>query len=185
MKVLFDLLPLLLFFAAYKTKGIYPATGVLIAATGLQIVFLWLMKKKVEKMYIITFVSVLVLGGLTLALHNDKFLKMKPTIVNVAFALVFAAAHVVGKQVIIQRMMGAVLNLTDAGWRKLDWAWVGFFLVCAALNEFVARTYSQEIWVNFKVFGLMALSLAFMVAQIFVLRKHLAEPPAADETKRE
>ena len=101
MKLLFDLLPLLLFFAAYKTKGIYPATGVLIAATGLQIAYLWLAKKKVEKMYIITFVSVLVLGGLTLALHNDKFLKMKPTIVNLAFAVVFAGAHVVGKQVII------------------------------------------------------------------------------------
>ena len=180
MKLLFDLLPLLLFFAAYKTKGIYPATGVLIAATGLQIAYLWLAKKKVEKMYIITFVSVLVLGGLTLALHNDKFLKMKPTIVNLAFAVVFAGAHVVGKQVIIQRMMGTVLNLSDAGWRRLDWAWVAFFVLCAGLNEYVARCFSQDVWVNFKVFGLMGLSLVFMIAQIFLLRKHLAEPPTEE-----
>lgn len=183
MKFLFDLFPLVLFFAAYKTKGIYPATGVLIAATGLQVLWLWVMKRRVEKMYLITFISVLLLGGLTLALHDDRFLKAKPTIVNVVFAIALAVGHFVGKQVIIQRMMGQFFNLTDTGWRRLDWAWAVFFLFCAGLNEYVARCFSQDIWVKFKVFGLMALSMVFMLAQVVVLRKHLADPPPESDEK--
>jgi intracellular septation protein len=177
MKLFFDLFPLLVFFVLYKTHDIYVATGAIIVATGLQVAYLWLRKKPIEKMYLITFVSLLVLGGLTLAFHDERFLKLKPTLVNLAFAGVFAGAHWVGNQVIIQRMLGKVLNLSDAAWRKLDWAWVGFFVFCAVLNEIFARNFSQEVWVNFKVFGLMGLSLVFMFGQIFLLRKHLIEPP--------
>lgn len=174
MKQLLDFLPLVVFFAFYKFYDIYTATGVLIAATAVQIAVTYAIYKTVEKMHLITFALVTVFGTLTLVFHDDAFIKWKVTIV---YAL-FAAALVVGqiiKKPILKSMLGKEMKLEDAIWAKATWYWVGFFVVCGLANIYVAFYMSQDTWVNFKVFGLTALTLVNTIATVFYLFKHLPE----------
>lgn len=172
MKQLLDFIPLIIFFALYKFYDIYVATGALIVATAVQVVVTYAMYKKVEKMQLITFVMVTLFGGMTLALHDDNFIKWKVTIVYIVFALGLTISHIMGKSA-IKSMLGKELTLPEAIWSTINWAWVGFFSFCAALNLYIAYRLPLDVWVNFKVFGLLAATLIFTLLTGAYIYKHL------------
>jgi len=181
MKMLFDFLPVLLFFIVYKTYDIYAATAVLIAASAVQTLGHRIMKGSFEKTHVITFALVAVFGGLTLFLQDELFIKWKPTAINWLFALVFVGSHFIGKKTIIERMMGGNITLPSLVWAKLNIAWALFFVFLGALNIYVAFEFDTDTWVNFKMFGLMGLTFAFIVAQSLYLVPYLKEAKEPDD----
>jgi intracellular septation protein len=186
MQMLFDLLPVVFFFIAYKMAGIYVATGVLIVGVLLQTAISWFRHRKVSPMLLTSAVLVLVFGGLTLLIHDAAFIKWKPTIVNLLFAGAFVASQFMRGPTIVQRLMGENLQLKpESLWTRLNLMWVAFFLVCAVLNLYVAYNYSEDTWVNFKLFGLMGLTLVFALAQGFWLARHMERAEAADAARAE
>lgn len=172
MKQLLDFIPLIIFFALYKFYDIYVATGALIAATAVQVIVTYAIYKKVEKMQLITFVMVALFGGMTLALHDDNFIKWKVTIVYLVFALGLTVSHLMGKSA-VKSMLGKELMLPETAWSTITWAWVGFFSLCAALNLYIAYHLPLDVWVNFKVFGLLAATLVFTLLTGGYIYKHL------------
>lgn len=186
MKQFIDFIPLLLFFIVYKIEprlvevagqsfnlgGIYSATAVLIISSLVVYGALFLRQRRLEKGQLLTLVACLVFGGLTLAFHSETFLKWKAPVVNWLFALAFLGSHFVGDKVLIKRIMGHALTLPDAVWSRLNVAWIAFFLVCGAANLFVAFTF-QDIWVDFKVFGSLGMTVLFLVGQGVYLSRHL------------
>ncbi|BBI91936.1 septation protein A [Serratia symbiotica] len=179
MKQFLDFLPLIIFFVFYKLYDIYLASGALIAATALVLVFTWVKYRKVEKMALITFLMVLVFGTLTLVFHNDLFIKWKVTVIYGLFALVLLISQLVHKKPLVQRMLGKELTLPDKVWSNLNLAWAVFFLVCGLANIYVAFWLPQSTWVNFKVFGLTALTLVFTLISGIYIYRHMPE-----ETKK-
>jgi len=175
MKILFDFLPILLFFIAYKSYDIYVATQVAIAASFLQLTISWVRHKKVEKTYLITFILILVLGGATLYLQDEQFIKWKPTLVNALFGLAFLISQFFGKLTLLERMMGSSIELPRQIWRKLNLTWVLFFFMLAAANTLVMYNFDTDTWVNFKLFGMFGLTLVFMVLQGLFIAKHLPD----------
>lgn len=173
MKLLFDFLPILLFFIAYKSADLYVATGVLIVATLAQVGWIWLRQRQVEKLPLITAGLVLVFGGATLILHDPVFVKWKPTVVNWLFTVAFFGSYFVGEKTLLERMMGSQLELPASVWVKLTFAWAIFFLAMGAANLFVAFTFEENTWVNFKLFGMLGLTLVFVVAQAAYMSRHL------------
>jgi len=167
MQFVVDLLPVIAFFVAYKLAGIYVATAVLIVGVLAQTAVSWIRFRKVSRMLLTTAVLVLVFGGLTLYLHDATFIKWKPTIVNWLFATVFLGSHFTSGPTVIQRMLGENATLAASDWTRLNLAWVAFFFLSGALNLYVAYHYPEATWVNFKLFGLMGLTLVFAVAQGF------------------
>ncbi|WOT03970.1 septation protein A [Shewanella youngdeokensis] len=174
MKQLLDFLPLVIFFAVYKFVDIYVASGALIAATALQLVISYMLYKKIEKMHLITFGIVTVFGSLTLILQDDSFIKWKVTIVYALFAIALAVSQLMNKP-ILKSMLGKDLIVADKFWAHVTWYWVLFFAVCAVVNVYVAFSLSQETWVNFKVFGLTALTLVNTVLTVLYLFKNMSE----------
>ncbi|EKO3536492.1 septation protein A [Vibrio fluvialis] len=172
MKQLLDFIPLIIFFALFKFYDIYVATGALIAATAVQVAVTYFMFKKVEKMQLITFVLVAVFGGMTIFLHDDNFIKWKVTIVYVIFALGLTISHMMGRSA-IKGMLGKEITLPETVWAKVNWAWVGFFSVCAVLNIYIAYQLPLDVWVNFKVFGLLAATFAYTLLTGIYIYKHL------------
>ncbi|MBY8106370.1 septation protein A [Vibrio fluvialis] len=172
MKQLLDFIPLIIFFALFKFYDIYVATGALIAATAVQVAVTYFMFKKVEKMQLITFVLVAVFGGMTIFLHDDNFIKWKVTIVYVIFALGLTISHMMGKSA-IKGMLGKEITLPETVWAKVNWAWVGFFSVCAVINIYIAYQLPLDVWVNFKVFGLLAATFAYTLLTGIYIYKHL------------
>jgi len=182
MQFLFDLLPVIAFFVAYKMAGIYVATGVLIVAVLLQTLVSWVRHRRVSGMLLTSAVLVLVFGGLTLLIHDPVFIKWKPTIVNWLFAAAFLASQFLSGPTIVQRMLGENVKLDDASWIRLNLMWVGFFLFAGAVNLYVAFNYDEATWVNFKLFGLMGLTLVFAMAQgVWIARKYDAQAAAGTE----
>lgn len=180
MKVLFDFFPVIAFFIAYylpedRTQAIYLATAVAIVAAAIQITAYWLVKKRVEKMHIITFLLILFLGGATLLLQDKRYFMWKPTAVNWLFALVFIGSEFIGKKNMIQRMMDHALSVPTQVWKILNRSWTGFFLLMGALNLYVAYTFSEQFWVNFKLFGMLGLTLIFAVGQAFYMSRYISE----------
>jgi intracellular septation protein len=173
MKLLFDFLPILLFFIAYKLADIYVATGVLIVVTLAQVGWIWLRQRRVEKLPLFTAALVLVLGGATLALHDPVFVKWKPTVVNWLFAAVFLGSRFIGQKTLLERMMGEQLELPTTVWVKLTLAWTIFFFVMGLVNLYVAYTFDENTWVNFKLFGLLGLTVIFVLAQALYMSRHL------------
>ncbi len=178
MKFLFDFFPVLLFFIAYKMYDIYVATAVLIIACFVQTVGHWAMHKKFEKSHVITLVLVSLFGGATLLLQDEMFIKWKPSVINWIFGVVFIGSQFIGKKNIIQRMLGAQLELPQTIWRNLNSAWVLFFIALGFLNLYVVYNYDTDTWVDFKMFGLMGLTLGFMLLQGLYLARHIKEIPA-------
>ncbi len=173
-----ELGPLLIFFFVNTRWGIYAGTGAFMAAIAVSFsVSLWI-ERRVPVMPLVTAVVVLVFGTLTLVLHDDLFIKLKPTIVNGLFAAILAFG-LLTKRNFLQIVLGTVLTLDDAGWRKLTVRWALFFVVLAVINEVVWRNFSTDTWVSFKVFGIMPLTLAFSLAQVPLLTKHQIDKPAA------
>lgn len=174
MKQLLDFLPLIIFFAVYKFFDIYIASGALIAATALQLVVSYMLYKKIEKMHLITFIMVAVFGTLTLVLHDDSFIKWKVTIVYALFAIALGVSQMMNKP-ILKSMLGKDLVVADNIWARVTWYWVSFFVVCGLVNIYVAFSLSQQTWVNFKVFGLTALTLINTVLTVVYLFKNMSE----------
>ena len=189
MKFLYDLFPLLLFFAAFKFYDIYVATAVAIVASFLQVGLFWLKHRRFETMHLVTLAVIAVFGGLTLALHDDTFIKWKPTLVYGILAALVLASQWFGKKTVIERMMSAQIALPATVWRRLNLSWGLFFVVLGAANIYVAFYYGLDldpevrrgIWVNFKVFGLLGLTLLFTVIQAFFMAKHIQEKPASGD----
>ena len=179
MKMLFDFFPVLLFFIVFKMYDIYVATAVLIIACFVQTVAHRLMHGVFEKSHVITLVLVALFGGLTLFLQDEVFIKWKPTAINWLFAAVFIGSQFIGSKTIIERMMGANLRLPAQIWTRLNIAWAIFFVILGALNLYVAFSFDTDTWVNFKLFGLMGLTFAFVIAQSFYLMPYFkqAETP--------
>lgn len=173
MKFLFDLFPIVLFFAAYKMYDIYVATAVAIGAAFLQTGLFWLRHRKFEKMHVITLGILVVFGGLTLILRDPVFIKWKPTVVNWLFGATFLASRFFGERTLIERMMGHAITVPAPVWLRLNWAWVLFFIAMGIINIYVAYTYSEETWVNFKLFGMMGMTLVFVFAQAFYLGRYM------------
>lgn len=174
MKQLLDFLPLVIFFAVYKLFDIYAASGALIAATALQLIVTYLLYKKIEKMHLITFVMVTVFGTLTLVFHDDAFIKWKVTVVYALFAIALTISQLINKP-ILKSMLGKELVVEDRIWAHVTWYWVSFFVACALVNIYVAFSLPQEVWVNFKVFGLTALTLVNTVITVIYLYKNMPE----------
>ncbi|NNJ84593.1 MAG: septation protein A [Gammaproteobacteria bacterium] len=152
-----------------STEAILAATIVAIVATFIQVVISWLRSHRVENMHLITLALLVVLGGATLLFKDEMFIKWKPTAVNWLFALVFFGSQFVGGKSLVQRMMEKNIELPSAIWTRLNWSWVVFFLVMGFVNLYVIYNFSTEFWVNFKLFGLLGLTLAFVVGQSFFL----------------
>lgn len=183
MKLLFDLFPVVLFFIAYKMYDIYTATAVIIVASLAQVIYFYIKNRRVEKMHIITLVLILVLGGLTLYLQDEDFIKWKPTIVNWGFALVFLGSHYIGQKPIIQRMMDQMIQLPELVWGRLSWLWIAFFILSGATNLYVAFNYDTDTWVNFKLFGLMGMTFVFIVIQGIYINKYMQESDSEAEAE--
>ncbi|MFP2770455.1 septation protein A [Oceanisphaera sp. KMM 10153] len=169
MKQFAEFIPLIIFFAVYKTVDIYAATGALMAATCIQMLVHWLKHKKLEKMHLFTLVLVLFFGGLTMFFQDDAFIKWKVTAVNGLFAIGLLVSRYGFRKNLIKQMLGKEMTVPDAIWDKANLAWVGFFGFCGALNVYVAFNLPQEVWVNFKVFGLLGLTLLFTFATAIYL----------------
>ena len=172
MQLLFDFLPIIAFFVAYKLANIYVATLVIIIATVLQVSVHWLRTRRVNPMHLVSAGLVLVFGGLTLAIRDAVFIMWKPTVVNWLFAAAFLVSLLprFGGRPLVQRLMTATeaeFNLSPALWRRLNWMWIAFFLVMGAVNIAVFRYFDEATWVNFKLFGMLGLTLAFVVIQGF------------------
>lgn len=181
MKFLADFFPILLFFLAYQLYDIYVATAVAIAASFIQVGYFWFRNHRVEKMHLVTLALLILFGGLTLILRDPLFIKWKPTVVNWLFAMVFLGSHFIGKKTIVERMMSHAVTLPLEIWVRLNAAWSLFFVASGALNLYVAFNYAEATWVNFKLFGLLGLTMVFVVLQALYLARHIQEQDTTPE----
>ncbi len=175
MKFLFDIFPVLLFVAAYKAADIYVATAVAIAATFAQIGWMWFRQRKIENMLWVSLVIIVIFGGATLLLRDETFIKWKPTVLYWLFGATLLIAELGFGKNLIRAMMGSQVELPEPVWSKLNWSWVGFFVVMGILNLYVAYNFSTDTWVDFKLFGGTGLMLVFVLAQAFTLAKYVQD----------
>jgi intracellular septation protein len=182
MNALLEFLPLLVFFAVYKYVGgieaVYPATLAAIVATLLSTAWSWWRHRRVARRQLVLLAVLIVLGGLTLALRDERYIKLKPTVVSWLSAAIFLGSQFLGDKPLIQRAFADALQAPPRAWRRLNMAWVAFFVALGTLNLYVARHFSTDVWVDFKVFGILGLTLAFSVLQAFYLMRY--DEAAAD-----
>ncbi len=211
MKLLFDFFPIILFFVSYYQASflientfvgqlINPdkadfinatiiATAVAIIASFIQVAYHWFNTRKFERMHIFSLVLITVLGSITIFLGNPAFIQWKPTVLNWLFAFVFFSSMFVGSKPIIQRMMSEHIQLPENVWKNLNLSWVVFFFISGAANLYVAFYYNtaapdsdrMDTWVNFKLFGLMGLTIAFIILQAIYLSRHIVEEEDDDK----
>jgi intracellular septation protein len=184
LKLTLDIGPLILFFAANARFGIYVATGTFMVAIVIALGVSYALTRRLPVMPLVTAVIVLVFGGLTLALHDDLFIKLKPTIIYVLFGSVLLGGLAFRKP-LLGMVFDSVFNLTEEGWRKLTVRWALFFFVLAVLNELVWRTQTTDFWVSFKLFGVVPLTLLFGALQIPLLTKYEAKEEAASPAENQ
>lgn len=189
MKFLFDFFPIALFFITFKlyddpNEGVLAATAVAIIASAVQVLLFWLKNKRVEKMHIITLVLITVLGGATLILKDPVFIKWKPTGVNWMFAIAFLGSQFIGEKPFVKRMMAHAVELPEAIWKRLNFAWVLFFTAMGFANLYVAFNFDLSTWVDFKTYGMLGLTVLFVILQAIFLAKHMPEekPVTNDES---
>ena len=173
MKFLFELLPIILFFIAYKFKNIFFATGIAIAVSFVQILYYLLRKKKVEMTMWISLIILVVFGGSTILFHNALFIKWKPSILYWLFAVILLGGQIFWRKNIIKKMLGKQIVLPEKVWSKLNASWGVFFFLLGFLNIFIAYKYSTDTWVNFKLFGLMGIMIVFVIIQSFFLMPYI------------
>jgi intracellular septation protein len=176
MKFLFDFFPLVLFFIAFQLYDVYVATAVAIAATFAQIGWLKLRRRKVDTMLWVSLAIIVVFGGLTLALHDETFIKWKPTVLYWLFAAILAVSELGFGRNVMRAMLGAQVRMPDFAWRRLNWSWVGFFALMGAANLWVAFTFPLATWVKVKVFGGMGMLLLFVLLQAVYLSRFIEGP---------
>jgi intracellular septation protein len=190
MKLLYDFFPLLLFFAAFKLYDIYIATAAAIVATFVQVGWHWLRTRRFETMHLTTLGVLVIFGGMTLLLHDDTFIRWKPTIAYVILAVIVFASQFVGNTTVLEKMLGTQVTLPQYIWNRLNLSWGIFFLFLGALNLYVAFYYGLDqdsetrlnFWVNFKVFGLLALTVLFVLVQAIVMAKYMADESKEGES---
>jgi len=175
LKLLVEIGPLVVFFVGNTQYDIFVATGAFMAATAVSLLASRLIFKRVPAMPLVTGVFVFVMGGLTLYLHDELFIKLKPTIVNVLFASILLGGLAYGHS-LLKYLFSDVFQLLDEGWRKLTLRWALFFLFLAVLNEIVWRFFSTDFWVAFKVFGIMPLTLIFSIMQLGLMQRYQIDP---------
>jgi len=205
MKLLFDLFPVILFFAVFKFAGAQPeaaqafasqylsflvvdgaisaqqapillATAVAILATLAQVVWLLLRRRHVDTMLWVSLVIIVVFGGATIYFHDELFIKWKPTVLYWCFSMALLGAQLILRKNLIRPLMGQQMTLPDPVWGKLNLAWGAFFAAMGVLNLYVAFNFPLELWVNFKMFGFLGLMIAFVIAQTAYLSRYLKEP---------
>lgn len=211
MKLLIDFFPIILFFISYHQASFLVentfigglldptkselitativATGVAIVASFIQVGYHWLRTRKFEKMHLFSLALITVLGGLTIMFGNPDFVKWKPTVLNWLFAAVFFFSFFIGEKTLVERAMGNQIELPENVWNRLNLAWVVFFLISGAANLYVAFFYAldmteklrMDMWVDFKLFGLMGLTLVFIILQAIYLTRHISEKEEAIE----
>lgn len=176
-KIIFDFLPLILFFVALKMGDIYLATKVAIAATAVQILWLKFRKQKIETSHWLNLIVIVLFGGLTIYLQDEGFIKWKPTVLYWAFAFIISGALLIFKNNLIKRLMGTQITLPEPVWTKLAYSWSAFFVLMGILNLFVAFSgyFSTEQWATFKVFGLTVLLIVFVIGQSLMLAKYMQD----------
>jgi len=175
MKILFDLFPVVLFFAAFKIYGIYVATASAIAATTAQIIWTKWRHGKVDTMLWVTFAIITVFGGATLLLHDESFIKWKPTILYWVFSLTLLFSNMLFGKNLMRTMLHEKIALPAKVWNHLNLAWSLFFAMLGIVNLYVAFNYSTDAWVNFKLFGTTGMMLLFVLLQGLVLSKYIEE----------
>lgn len=175
MKQLFEFFPILLFFIAFKLYDIYVATAVVIVATILQVAFTWFKYRKVEIMQWITLGLILVMGGATLYLQNEQFIKWKLSIVEWLFGIAFLGSQFIGNKPFIEKMLSNSLTLPAIVWRRLNTMWASFFISVGFINLYVMYNYSTDDWVTFKTFGVPGLMIVFVLLQMFFLYKYIPD----------
>jgi intracellular septation protein len=176
MKLLLDFFPILLFFVSYKLSDIYTATAVLMAATTVQMAVIYVRERSLQTMHKITFVLVLGFGALTLGLHDERFIKWKPTVLYSAMSLGLAFATWGLKKSPIKGLLGSQLELPDAVWARLNVAWVLYCAFMALANAYVAQNFTTEEWVNFKLWGYV-FPVTFILGQGIYIARHMQTPP--------
>lgn len=200
MKFFIEFLPVVLFFAAYKlyslipvdtidsinsvlpfsfavgkeSDAIYFATLIAIIISGITVLVHYIKYKDFNKNQTITFVLFIIFGGATLMFRDPTFIKWKPTVINLVFALIFFGSTFIGDKPLAQRFLGGALDAPKHIWLKLNTAWIIFFVVIAAINLYIAYNFSEEFWVNFKLFGMTGLTFAFIIIQIIVLSRYIS-----------
>ena len=170
-KLLIDIGPLAVFFIFYTRSGLQASILPLMIATVIAVLFSYILEKKIPIMPTVGAGIVLIFGGLTIYFDNEVFIKMKPTIINLIFAIILYGGMLV-KKPLLKILLGAALRLEDEGWRILTYRWIGFFIALAVLNEIVWRTQTTDIWVNFKVFGILPITFIFTMTQFPLIKKH-------------
>ena len=205
MKLLFDLFPVILFFAVFKLAGAEPdaaqafaahylaflvadgeisakqapillATAVAILATLAQVLWLLIRRRHVDQMLWVSLVIIVVFGGATIYFHDEMFIKWKPTVLYWCFALALLGAQLFMRKNLIRALMGKQMSLPDPVWDKLNLAWASFFAAMGALNLYIAFNFPLELWVNFKMFGFIGLMIAFVIGQTVFLSRYLKDP---------
>jgi intracellular septation protein len=171
LKLVLDIGPLVLFFAVNARFGIFTATAAFMVAVLIALAVAYAKTRRIEVMPLVTAIIVTIFGGLTLVLHNDTFIKLKPTIIYLLFGGTLLGGLAFGKS-FLGVLFDSVFDLTDEGWRKLTWRWALFFFALAILNEIVWRNFSTDIWVSFKLFGVVPLTLLFGALQYPLLMKY-------------
>lgn len=170
-KLLIDIGPLAVFFIFYTRSGLQASILPLMIATVIAVLFSYILEKKIPIMPTVGAGIVLIFGGLTIYFDNEVFIKMKPTIINLIFAIILYGGMLV-KKPLLKILLGAALRLEEEGWKILTYRWIGFFIALAVLNEIVWRTQTTDIWVNFKVFGISPITFIFTMTQFPLIKKH-------------
>ncbi len=171
LKIALDIGPLAVFFIAYRLFGVQAATAAIMAATFVSLGITYWMEKKISPMPLISGIVIAIFGTLTIILKNDDFIKMKPTMVNLIFSSILLGG-LYFKKPLLKFALGSALNLSDKGWQVLSMRWAIFFLFLAVLNEFIWRNFPTDFWVNFKVFGMLTLTMVFSLLQLPLIRKY-------------
>ncbi|MBI79590.1 MAG: septation protein A [Pseudomonadota bacterium] len=177
MKILIDFLPIVIFFAVYRLSDIYLATIAIIVTMLLQIIYQWLFTIQINKMLLTSTLLVTIFGGITLLFRNPIFIQWKPTIVNWIFALAFLFTHFVGEKTLIEIMMGKTINLEKKLWKKMNLMWFFNFIFLGAINLYVVYNFSEEAWVNFKLFGMLGITFIMAIIQSIWIASKYKEMP--------
>jgi intracellular septation protein len=175
MNQLFEFFPIILFFIAFKLYDIYVATAVVIVATIIQVAYSWFKHRKVETMQWITLILILVMGGATIYLQDEQFIKWKLSIIEWLFGLAFLGSQFVGKKPFVERMMSRSLTLPALVWKRLNLMWASFFISVGFINLYVMYNYNTDDWVTFKTFGVPGLMVLFILVQMIFIYKYIPE----------
>ena len=180
LKMALEIGPLILFFVVYSKWDIYVATGVFMLTSVTSLAVSYARERTLPKMLLVSTILVLILGGLTIWLQNETFIKLKLTIMNGLFGGTLLIGLLLGK-LFIKTVMGAALRLTDEGWRKLTWCWIGYFAFIAGLNEVIWRNFSTDFWVRFKTIALPVVSIVFFLSLLPLLKRHEVREEKGEE----